>query len=103
MIVNFSDRARPLRVGGGVGGLELAAVFTQCVLVEQIFSHAVLRCTHPAQVRHPVSQLLNGLHLLVQVVSLDEITHLEHISEVIRAKARTLVCRRSKHLYITLT
>lgn len=55
---------------------DLAAFFAQGVFVKQVLGHAVLRSSHAAQIGHPVSQLFDGLHLLVQVVGLEEITHL---------------------------
>ena len=54
----------------------LCALFAQSVFVKQVLGHAVLGGTHPAEVGHPVTQLLYGLHLLVQVVCLNEVTHL---------------------------
>ena len=56
---------------------DLAALFAQGVFVKQIFGHAVLRSSHAAQVGHPVCQLFDGLHLLVQIVCLDEIAQLK--------------------------
>ncbi len=55
----------------------LAAFFAQGMFVKQIFSHAILRSSHAAQVGHPVCQFFDGLHLLVQEVRLDEITQLK--------------------------
>lgn len=54
----------------------LAALFAKCELVEQVLGHAVLGGAHAAQVGHPVAQFFDGLHLLVQVVCLNEIAHL---------------------------
>lgn len=54
----------------------LAAFFAQSVFVEQVLRHAILRGTHAAQICHPVGQLFDGLHLLVQEVCLDEIIQL---------------------------
>lgn len=62
----------------------LAAFFAQGVFVKQVFGHAVLRSSHATQVGHPVCQFLDGLHLLVQIVCLDEITHMWVV--VIRAE-----------------
>lgn len=56
---------------------DLAAFFAQGVFVKQVLGHAILRSSHAAQVGHPVCQFFDGLHLLVQVVRLDEITHLK--------------------------
>ncbi len=56
----------------------LRAFLSQSVLVKQIFGHVVLRSAHPPQAAHPVRQLFNGLHLLVQVMRLQEITNLWH-------------------------
>lgn len=47
------------------------------MFVKQVFSQAVLRSSHTAQVGQVVSQLFDGLHLLVQVVSLNEVAQLE--------------------------
>ena len=55
----------------------LAALLAQGVFVKQVFSHAILGRAHTAQVGHPVTQLLDGLDLLIQVVSLDKVTHLK--------------------------
>lgn len=59
--------------------MHLAAFFAQGVLVKQVLGQAVLRRSHAAQIGHPVSQLFDGLHLLVQVVSLNEVTQLKGI------------------------
>ena len=53
-----------------------ALLLAQSVLVEQVLGHAVLWRAHTAQVSHPVGQLFDGLHLLVQVVRLYKITQL---------------------------
>lgn len=58
-------------------GRDLAAFFAQGMFVKQVLGHAILRSSHAAQVGHPVRQFFDGLHLLVQVVCLDEITQLE--------------------------
>lgn len=47
------------------------------VLVEQILCHAVLGGPHPPQVGHMVTQLLDGFHLLIQVMGLNEVTQLQ--------------------------
>lgn len=54
----------------------LAALLAKRELVEQVLGHAVLGGAHAAQVGHPVAKLLDGLHLLIQVVSFNEIAHL---------------------------
>ena len=77
----------------------LCARPSQGVLVEQVLGHAVLRGPHAAQVGHPVTQLFDGLHLLVQIVRLDEVTHL---SRKRRDKSQSIVpnynhFRDSKH------
>lgn len=56
--------------------MDLTAFFAQSMFVEQVLGHAILRSSHAPQVGDPVWQLFDGLHLLVQVVSLNEITHL---------------------------
>lgn len=61
---------------------DLAAFFTKSMFVKQVLCHAVLGSTHTAQVGHPVSQLLYGLHLLVKVVRLDEVTQLKGEKEI---------------------
>lgn len=63
---------------------DLAAFFAQGVFVKQVLGHAILRSSHAAQVGHPVCQLFDGLHLLIQVVCLNEITQMWVI--VIRAE-----------------
>lgn len=63
-------------------GRDLAALTAQCVFIKQIFSHAVLRRSHTAQVSDPVRKLLNGLHLFVQVVCLNEVTHLKRHEKI---------------------
>lgn len=55
--------------------MDLAAFLAQGMFVKQVFSDAV-RSTHAFQVGHPICQFFDGLHLLVQVVSLNEITQL---------------------------
>lgn len=56
---------------------DLAAFFAQGMFIKQVLCHAILRSTHATQIGHPVCQLFDGLHLLVQVVSLDEIAQLK--------------------------
>lgn len=68
---------------------DLAAFFTQGVFVKQVFGHAVLWSSHAAQVGHPVGQLFDGLHLLVQVVCLDEVAQLEQRVRHVRAAIYT--------------
>ena len=63
---------------------DLAAFFAQGVFVKQVFGQAIARSSHAAQVGHPVAQLFDGFHLLVQVVRLNEITQMWVI--VIRAE-----------------
>ncbi|OIH81182.1 hypothetical protein A7N05_18920 [Acinetobacter baumannii] len=55
---------------------DLAALFAKSVFVKQVLRHAVLGSAHAAQIGHPVSQLFDGLHLLIQVVSLNEVAHM---------------------------
>lgn len=57
---------------------DLAAFFAQGVFVKQVLCHAILRSSHAAQVRHPVCQFFDGLHLLVQEVCLNEIAQLKN-------------------------
>lgn len=47
------------------------------VLVKEVLCHAILGCPHLPQVGDMVAQLLDGLHLLIQVVSFDEVTQLK--------------------------
>ena len=47
------------------------------MLVEQVLGHLVVLGIHLGEVGDVVSQLLDGLHLLVQVVGLKEVTQLE--------------------------
>ena len=46
------------------------------VLVKQVLRHLVVLGVHAGEVGNVVTQLLDGLHLLVQVVSLQEVTKL---------------------------
>jgi hypothetical protein len=47
------------------------------VLVKQVLCHLVFDSIHLGEVGDVVSQLLNGLHLLIQVMSLQEVTQLQ--------------------------
>lgn len=57
----------------GLGGLALAL---EGVLVEQVLGHLVVVGIHAGEVGDVVAQLLDGLHLLVEVVALQEVTQL---------------------------
>lgn len=57
----------------GLGGLALAP---KGVLVEQVLGHLVVVGVHAGEVGDVVAQLLDGLHLLVEVVGLQEVTQL---------------------------
>lgn len=57
----------------GVFGL---ALVPQGVLVKQVLCHLVGVGIHAGEVGDVVAQLLDGLHLLVQVVGLQEVTQL---------------------------
>lgn len=57
----------------GLGGLALAL---KGVLVEQVLGHLVVVGVHAGEVGDVVPQLLDGLHLLVEVVALQEVTQL---------------------------
>lgn len=61
--------------GSTQGFLHLAGA-AQGVLVEQVLGHLVVLGVHAGEVGDVVAQLLDGLHLLVQVVGLQEVTHL---------------------------
>lgn len=52
------------------------ALPTQGVLVKQVLRHLVGVGVHAGEVGNVVAQLLDGLHLLVQVVGLQEVTQL---------------------------
>lgn len=52
------------------------ALVPQGVLVEQVLRHLVAVGVHAGQVGDVVAQLLDGLHLFVQVVGLQEVTQL---------------------------
>ena len=64
------------------------------MLVKQVLCHLVFDSIHLGEVGDVVSQLLNGLHLLIQVMGLQEVTQLEgkHRSE---KKMNTDYCRYS--------
>lgn len=47
------------------------------VLVKQVLCHLVVVGVHAGEVGNVVAQLLDGLHLLVQVVGLQEVTQLK--------------------------
>lgn len=47
------------------------------VLVKEVLCHAILWCPHLPQVGHMVTQLLDGFDLLIQVMSLNEVTQLK--------------------------
>lgn len=57
-------------------GRRLAALAVQGVLVEQVLGHLVVVGIHAGEVGDVVTQLLDGLHLLVQVVALQEVAQL---------------------------
>ncbi len=59
-----------------IGGLHLAAVSIQGVLVKQVLRHPVVASIHLGKVGDVVTKLLDGLNLLIQVVSLQEVTQL---------------------------
>lgn len=66
---------------GGWGKLawDLALVtLSQGVLVKEILCHARFGGPHPAQVGYVVTQFFDGFHLLIQVMSLEEVTQLEN-------------------------
>lgn len=46
------------------------------MLVEQVLSHLVVVGIHAGEVGDVVTQFLDGLHLLVQVVALQEVAQL---------------------------
>lgn len=54
----------------------LALATVQGVLVEQVLRHLVVGGIQALEVGDVVTQLLDGLHLLIQVVGLQEVTHL---------------------------
>lgn len=53
------------------------ALASQGVLVKQVLRHLVVVGIHAGQVGDVVTKLLDGLHLLVQVVGLQEIAQLK--------------------------
>lgn len=57
----------------GLGGLALAP---KGMLVEQVLGHLLIVGVHAGEVGDVVAQLLDGLHLLVEVVGLQEVTQL---------------------------
>lgn len=57
-----------------VGRLALAP---QGVLVKQVLRHLVVLSIHAGEVGDVVTQLLDGFHLLVQVVGLQEVAQLQ--------------------------
>lgn len=62
------------RTAGASRCIDLRALVTQGVLVEQVLRHLVLLGVHTGEVGDVVTQLLDGLHLLIQVVALQEVT-----------------------------
>lgn len=64
------------------GGKASAVTVPKGVLVEEILCHAVFGGPHLPQVGHMVTQLLDGFHLLIQVVGLNEVTQLKGRPEV---------------------
>lgn len=52
------------------------ALVAQSVLVKQVLRHLVVVGVHAGEVGDVVSQLLDGLHLLIQVMGLQEVAHL---------------------------
>lgn len=52
------------------------ALAAQGVLVKQVLCHLVVVGIHAGEVGDVVTQLLDGLHLLVQVVGLQEVAHM---------------------------
>lgn len=55
----------------------LALATLKSVLVKQVLCHLIVVGIHAGEVCNVISQLLYGLHLLVQVVGLQEVTQLE--------------------------
>ncbi len=56
--------------------MHLAAVSIQGVLVKQVLRHPVVASIHLGKIGDVVTKLLDGLNLLIQVVSLQEVTQL---------------------------
>ncbi len=56
--------------------MHLAAVSIQGVLVKQVLRHPVVASIHLAKIGDVVTKLLDGLNLLIQVVSLQQVTQL---------------------------
>lgn len=54
----------------------LALAF-QGVFVKQVLRHLVVVGVHAGQVGDVISKLLDGLHLLIQIVGLQEVTQLK--------------------------
>lgn len=52
------------------------ALAAQGVLVKQVLCHLVVLGIHAGKIGNVVTQLLDGLHLLIQVVALQEVTQL---------------------------
>ncbi len=52
------------------------ALAPQGVLVKQVLRHLVAMGVHAGEVGNVVAQLLDGLHLLIQVVGFQEVTQL---------------------------
>jgi len=69
----------PLKPTGWLFGKTSALIVTvpESVLVKEVLCHAVFWCPHLPQVGHMVTQLFDGFHLLIQVVSLNEVTQLK--------------------------
>ena len=75
---HFSFKARVLEFSqtGSFLGFFFLALVPQGVLVKQVLCHLVVVGIHVGEVGDVVAQLLDGLHLLVQVVGLQEVTQL---------------------------
>ncbi len=57
-----------------IRGLDLAAVSLQSVLVKQVLRHPIVASIHLGKIGDVVTKLLDGLNLLIQVVSLQQVT-----------------------------
>ena len=68
--------------GCGKPALGLALTVSQGVLVKEVLCHARSRGPHLAQVGYVVTQFFDGFHLLIQVMSLNEITQMGIIFSV---------------------
>lgn len=55
----------------------LVVTVPQGVLVKEVLRHPILWCPHLPEVGHMVTKLFNRLHLLIQVVGLNEVTQLK--------------------------